>query len=288
MRDDKICCPICKSRDLTKFWAMSGYKLARCRTCGMVWDYFPPENLLFQYSESYFNNDNPKGGYANYFEGMVVNKKTFSDRLKKIERKFGKGKLLDVGCALGDSLLEARRLGWKETEGLEVSEYAYRFAKKRRLKVTRGHLRQDTFDSNTFDIVTYQDVIEHIADPVGELKKVFRILKPGGIIYIVTPDIGGFWARLLGPMWYHYKPIEHVSYFSQKTIRKALNLTGFINLETYETYHVLSLEYIINRMRWYIPFLFEAMLKIIRVTPFRDLTFKPYTGELEAWGQKPM
>jgi len=279
-------CPICRGKKFSKFWAMSGYRLARCKNCGMIWDFFPPENLQAQYDKRYFINENPKGGYANYFEGMAVNKKTFSNRLKKIEKRFGKGKLLDVGCALGDCLKEAKRLGWEEIEGLEISDYAYKFAKKRGLKVKKGALSNNTYAKNSFDIVLYQDVIEHVTDPVDEFKRVYRILKPEGLIYLVTPDVEGLWSKLLGPLWYHYKPVEHVTYFSQGTMKHALKNAGFNNIKTAKTYHILSLGYIMNRLRYYAPNLFDFMLKIVNSTPLINISFKAFTGELEAWGQK--
>ncbi len=266
---------------------MPGYKLAKCLTCHTVWDPFPPEAPLLFYDKSYFINENPKGGYANYFEGMRINKRTFHERLVKIEKRLGKkGKLLDVGCALGDCLVEAKKLGWKEAEGIEVSPYAYELARKRGLKVKLGTLDRITYSPGTFDVVTYQDVIEHITDPMAELKKVYKILKQGGIIFLVTPDIGGLWSKLLGPLWYHYKPREHVIYFSQKSIARALKEAGFKGIETRKTYHVLSLEYILNRLKYYAPWFIELLLQIVRKTPFKDLSFRAYTGELEAWGRK--
>jgi len=269
------------------YWAMPGYKLARCRACGMVWDYIPSENVLSQYNKSYFINENPKGGYTNYFEGMRINRRTFTQRLKRIQEKLGrKGKLLDVGCALGDCLLEAKKLGWKEAEGLEVADYAYRFAKKRKLNVRKGTLGENKIKENSFDVVTYQDVIEHIPDPVGELKKVRKILKKDGIVFLVTPDIGGLWHKLLGHLWYHYKPGEHIMYFSQQSLAKALKKAGFRDIETRRTYHVLSIEYVLNRLRYYAPWLFETLLKFVRKTPFKDWSFRAYSGEIEAWGKK--
>lgn len=268
---------------------MPGYRLARCGSCQAVWDPLPPEKFLSLYDKTYFINENPKGGYTNYFEGMRINRRTFSDRLGKIEKKLGKkGRLLDVGCALGDCLLEAKRLGWKEAEGIEVSDYAYQFAKDRGLNVRLGTINGNSYKPSTFDVVTYQDVIEHIPDPVNELKKIYRIIKLGGIVFLVTPDIGGIWSRLLGPLWYHYKPHEHLTYFSQKSISRALREAGFTNIETRKTYHVLSTEYILNRLRYYFPSFFELLLKIITKTPFKDIAFRAYTGELEAWGSKPV
>lgn len=283
-----LICPICSSKDTEEFWAMSGYKLIRCLRCGTVWEPTLPEQTLSIYDKTYFINENPKGGYANYFEGMRINRKTFSDRLKKIEDKLGKkGKLLDVGCALGDFLIEAKARGWKEIEGLELSHYAVNFARQRGLKINEGQLDDNLYSPNTFDVVTYQDVIEHITDPMGELKKIYRILKPGGLVFFITPDIKGLWAKLLGPLWYHYKPREHVIYFSEKSINFALRKAGFINIETSKTHHVLSLEYILNRLRYYYPAFFEFLLRATKKTSLRKIPFKLYTGELEAWGYKP-
>ena len=286
-KKSKLTCPICKSKKPQKFLAMSGYKLARCQKCGMVWDPFSLESLEDQYDKSYFENDNPKGGYANYFEGMRINKKTFSDRLKRLEKLYTKkGKLLDVGCALGDCLLEARRLGWKEVEGLEVSPFACEFARKRGLKVKSGDLRRAGFLKASFDVITYQDVIEHIDDPLAELRIAKKILKSKGMIFLVTPDIDGFWHKVLGSLWYHFKPGEHVFYFSQKTLKLILEKAGFVNIKTRRTYHVLSIEYVLNRLKYYAPNLFGGLLKLAQKIGFGSWSFRVYTGEIEAWGYK--
>jgi len=265
---------------------MKGYQLVKCKDCNFVWDSFSPENLLTQYDKTYYINSNPKGGYANYNEGMRINRKTFSDRLKKIEKKHGKGVLLDVGCALGDCLMEAKKLGWKNTLGLEVSEYACKKAIKRSLNIKNGKLSKNTFPAESFDIVLYQDVLEHISDPFRELIKVKRVLKKGGLLFIVTPDIGGWWSKLLGSLWYHYKPVEHVSYFSKRSLKRVLLKAGFNNIEIQGTYHVLSVEYILNRLRYYSPFVFGGFLNIIKKTPIKNMSFKAYTGEIEAWAIK--
>ena len=244
------------------------------------------ENIAL-YEKKYFVNDNPKGGYTNYFEGMKINRKTFADRLAKIEKRIGgKGRLLDVGCALGECLVEASRLGWKQAEGVELSSFASIFAKKRGLKVTRGTL-SSKFKSNYYDVVTYQDVIEHIPNPVAELKKAYRVLKPGGIIYLVTPNIGGYWSKILGPKWYHYKPGEHISYFGPRSIKLTLENAGFVNTESCRTYHVLSIGYILSRMKYYSRFVFGSVLILVQKTPIADISVISYTGELEAWGTKP-
>lgn len=266
---------------------MPGYRLAKCNRCETVWDPLPPEQLIPLYTESYFINENPKGGYANYYEGMRINRKTFSNRLEKIEKKLGKtGKLLDVGCALGDFLIEAKARGWDKAEGIEISHYAAKIATKRGIKATEGTLTGNSYAEKSFDIITFQDVIEHLPNPLKELRTTYKILKSGGFVFLVTPDVGSFWAKMLGPLWYHYKPYEHLIYFSEKNMKRALEEVGFENIDIRKTYHILSLEYILNRLRYYFPSIFELLLKVIKRAPFKNIPFKLYIGEIEAWGQK--
>ncbi|MCK4588327.1 class I SAM-dependent methyltransferase [Candidatus Woesebacteria bacterium] len=281
-------CPLCGQVNAEKFWALRGYRLAKCIQCGMIWDPLSSNNPSSQYEKDYFINKNSKGGYSNYFKGMAINKRTFFDRLRKIEKRFGKkGKLLDVGCALGDCLIEAEKLGWKNAEGLEISNYACKYAKRRGVKIKKDYLKRGMYKKNTFDVVTYQDVIEHISNPVYELKKVYEILKPGGIIFIVTPDVGGLWSKMLGSLWYHYKPEEHVVYFSKRTIKIALEKVGFVNIKTGRTHHVLSLGYIFDRLRYY-GFLFDHLHRLAKDRAIGNIRFRSYIGELEAWAQKPL
>jgi ubiquinone/menaquinone biosynthesis C-methylase UbiE len=280
-------CPVCKSKNYQEFHAMENYALLHCLDCGMVWDPQPPANLESLYSEKYFVNENPKGGYANYFEGMGVNKRTFYEMIKRINLKSkNKEKMLDIGSALGDSLIEARKLGWKKLYGVELSGYAANWSKKRGLNIELGDVKLAKFPANYFDVITIQDVIEHVKKPESEINEVYRILKPSGFVFIVTPDVGGLWHKLLGQYWYHYKPGEHIMYFSQKTLRKLLEQTNFRNIKTRITYHIMSMEYIFNRLRYYSPWLFGSLLKLSKNNFFGKLSFKVYTGEIEGWGQK--
>jgi len=253
----------------------------------MVWDPFPPESLEAVYTKNYFVNENPKGGYANYFEGMNINKKTFFERVKRINKKVEeKGRMLDVGSALGDSLIEAKKLGWKNVYGVELSEFAAKESQNRGLNIKTGTLREAKYPSNYFDVVTLQDVIEHVKDPTLEMKEIYRILKPGGYVFLVTPDIGGLWFKLLGSLWYHFKPGEHIMYFSQSTLGRIMKDSYFKNVETRRTYHVMSTEYIFNRLRYYAPIFFETLLKLSNKNFIGRASFKVYAEEIEGWGQK--
>lgn len=288
MKQQNNKCPICESKNNTKYWAMRGYSLTKCKKCEFVWDSNRSENVLLQYDKSYFKNDNPKGGYTNYFEGMKINRKTFVDRLKKIEKRLGfKGRLLDVGAALGDCLEVAQEMGWSDSYGVEVSKFAVSEAKKRGVKnIKNSTLAKSGYKYNSFDAITYQDVIEHVDDPIKELKTAYKHLKKDGLIFLVTPDIGGLWHKILKSMWYHYKPGEHIMYFSEGSLSLALEKAGYKNIETRKTYHVLSVEYVLSRLRYYSPFIFGNFQKIADIVGIKNFAFKAYTGEIEAWAQK--
>lgn len=282
-------CPVCNSIKQKEFWALRGYKLARCSECSMVWDPFPQDNLLSQYSENYFINNNPKGGYANYFEGMRINSKTFAMRLKRLKKQLkNTGNLLDLGCALGDCLIEAKKLGWIDPVGLDTSSFACNQCKKRGLKAICGTLNTVKLPENSFDLITSQDVIEHVTDPVSELKRIIKIMKPGATLFIVTPEMDGWWLRLLHGWWYHYKPGEHVIYFSQSTIKKALTRAGYVDIATSATPHIMSVEYILKRLCYYSPLFFGFFLKIAQLSSLDKLSLRVYTGELEAIAKKPI
>ncbi|NMC98457.1 MAG: class I SAM-dependent methyltransferase [Bacteroidales bacterium] len=218
---------------------------------------------------------------------MDINKKTFYERIKRINKKISqKNRILDVGCALGDSLDQAKKLGWKKLYGVEISKYASLKAKEKGFLIKNCSLKDAAYPKNFFDAITIQDVIEHVNDPIALVNEVRRILSPNGVLYIVTPDVGGIWEKILGRFWYHYKPGEHILYFSQQSIKKMLIDSGYRNIQTRKTYHIMSIGYILNRLKYYSPSFFGFLINVFKGTNFLNMSFKVYSGEIEAWGEK--
>jgi len=281
------CCPLCGKKRFETVEVLPRYKLLKCRFCSFVFDPSSPKDLTSQYKKDYYVNDNPKGGYANYFQGAGENKKTFLARLKRAKRKLGfAGNLLDVGCALGDCLLQAKKLGWRNTLGIDPSAYAVEEARKRGLTVRKGTLKTLKLKPNSFDLVLSQDQIEHVTDPVEELKRMFRVIKPSCHLLVITPNVGGSLEMVLGKWWYHYKQGEHVSYFSFSTLKIALEQAGFTSIKITPTSHIMSIGYILNRMKYYSPHFFGWLISMARKLEFDKLTLRVYTGEMEAWAKK--
>jgi 2-polyprenyl-3-methyl-5-hydroxy-6-metoxy-1,4-benzoquinol methylase len=133
--------------------------------------------------------------------------------------------VLDVGCGVGLLLDEARRRGWR-AQGVELSDWGVRRARHLGLDVFQGTLEESGFEPGSFDAVFMIDVLEHLADPVRTLVKVSQLLRPGGVLCVVTPDAASLAARALGSRWWGMLP-GHVVLFPRQGLRELLRTLGF-------------------------------------------------------------
>lgn len=141
-------------------------------------------------------------------------------RLKKGESK----KVLDIGCGSGSFLRDAMQLGW-EVQGIDPDSKAA--SQVAGLRVEQGGLPQTRFKDATFDVVTLSHVIEHTHDPVASLREVFRLLKPGGLIWVSTPNVSSVSHYRFRSNWIGLHSPAHLVLFSHKNIKHALRAAGF-------------------------------------------------------------
>jgi 2-polyprenyl-3-methyl-5-hydroxy-6-metoxy-1,4-benzoquinol methylase len=133
--------------------------------------------------------------------------------------------VLDVGCGVGLLLDEARRRGWR-TQGVELSDWGVRRARHLGLDVFQGTLEEAGFAPGSYDAVFMIDVLEHLADPVRTLAKVSQVLRPGGVLCLVTPNAASAAARVLGRRWWGMLP-GHVVLFPHRRLCELLRTIGF-------------------------------------------------------------
>ena len=280
-------CALCPGAEHITLFEVDGAEIARCLGCGLVRQTTRPISLAPAYGADYYASDRAKGGYANYFLDSAINRLTFRERLRAIEARAGeRGRLLDVGCALGDLVLEATATGW-DAEGVEISAYAAARARGRGVVVHTGTLEQLRLPAGAYHVVTLYDAIEHLADPVRTLREVHRLLVPGGIVHVVTPNVAGLQARAFGRRWYHYKPGEHLYYFSPATLRRAIEAGGLTWDGWRRNAAYLTLAYVLSRLRYYAPRLFEPLAYASRGTRLGEHPFLLHVGEMEAWAHRP-
>lgn len=256
---ENVRCNLCGSHDTEPVAEVDSFHIVRCRQCGLI--YVNPryrEDVLEQlYTAEYYDHDGIKNGQAFFgYDDYIADEEniriTFVKRLKTIERFVRKGKLLDIGCATGFFLDLARTRGW-EVVGSEVSAFAAQYARDRfGLDVHIGPLKDLHFDAETFDVVTMWDVIEHVADPLGDLQEVWRILRKDGLLSLITPDCGSPIARLLGKRWEEMRRVrEHIYFFSKRTMTEMLHRTGFEVLKIENADKVFYLGPAMQRLKYY-------------------------------------
>jgi SAM-dependent methyltransferase len=220
-------CPLCGDdatlrysgcQDLEYFLEAS-YDFYRCRGCGLVFLHPLPtrEELPGLYPSTYHNFDPPSNPVSRWLlDHYYEHQCTICRRHLAPD-----GALLEVGCAAGDVLARMQGHGYHDVQGIELSLEACQQAWQRGLKVFHGTL--DEFETDQrFDLIFMSHVIEHVIDPVATVAKLASLLKPGGVLYLETPNVGSLDARLWKQGWglIHYP--RHLHLFDRSTLRRLV------------------------------------------------------------------
>jgi 2-polyprenyl-3-methyl-5-hydroxy-6-metoxy-1,4-benzoquinol methylase len=220
-------CIVCGSRDSIFLFEKNGYLIKNCKSCGFKYvDEKPDEGFTRSfYTDDFFKAGHDKYGYADYLGEKPNLMRWNAKKLSFVEQYVRGGAILDVGCAAG-FFLEALGPSW-DRYGCEASTAMARIAREKfGDRVTETAFEQYE-PGRQFDVITMWDLIEHLVDPVGCMRKVRSLLKEDGFLFIGTPDSASPVVHILGKHWYHYIPPTHLHYFSRWNIPTFLNNNGF-------------------------------------------------------------
>lgn len=168
--------------------------------------------------------------------------KRYHELLDEFEPYRKTGRLLDVGCGRGWFLQEAQKRGW-EVFGTEYSETAVALCRSSGIEMHSGALKYNLYPEQHFDIITSFEVIEHINNPNEDLALISQFVRKGGLFYCTTPNFNSAMRYYLKT---HYNVInypEHLSYYTRKTLKFAVEKHGF------ECRKFLSTGISINRLK---------------------------------------
>jgi SAM-dependent methyltransferase len=182
-----------------------------------------------------------------YEDEAAGRSRNFRRILRRLEKLIPeRGALFDVGAATGILLDLARRRGW-EPAGIEPSSWAVRSASdKYGLVLVEGALETASLPRDRYAAVTMVDFIEHTPLPFEALAKARDILRPAGILVLVTPDIHSPAARLAGRRWWHLRP-GHLAFFSRRSLGALLRRAGFSVLAERRYSWTFSAHYLLSR-----------------------------------------
>ena len=264
-----LACPACDGSQFVDRFMMQGYRLKRCEACSLLFlnPQPSPEILAGIYSPTYFLGESNADASLSVSRIKRQTARVYLDQIARYAGASG-GTLLEVGCGHGELLAEAAARGY-QVRGVEVSPYAAAAANQSLGGdvVMCGELEEAGLADATFDVCVCMDVIEHVRNPVGLLRHMHRVLKPGGVLFLVTPAVDSRLARWLGSDWFEFK-VEHLHYFSRSTIRNVLARTGFKEVEVSVTRKVLTLEYLRRHFaRFKVPGLSSVVEFVSRAVP---------------------
>lgn len=138
----------------------------------------------------------------------------------------GGGNLLDVGCGNGGFLLLAQQAGWT-VEGIDFDAGAVQAARSRGLNVRYGGVEMLDGQQACFDVITLSHVIEHVHEPNALLKRLNELLKPGGVLWLETPNLTSLGALRFNAHWRGLEPPRHLVLFNRDAILRSLRQAGF-------------------------------------------------------------
>ncbi len=288
----KSTCNLCGADDARLLFRKGETDFLQCRGCGLEWVHPLPDmdKMWDLYSSPrYYNTENiSQYGYSDYVRNKHLYVNLFNRRLDEILWFVDgrRGRLLDVGCATGVLLDLARLRGW-QVAGVDVSEYATHIARDYYcLDVVTGELAEAAYPDHEFDVVVMDDVIEHVADPSALVRESYRVLKPGGLLTLNTPNRAGLWHLLMGRRWFHYRQMEHTFFFSPPVITELLERHGFEVLEIHPSSKIIDLNYAFGRLRYYSPALSDLLTRTVGRLLVANVTFPIRVGEMAVFARK--
>ena len=256
---EPVKCRICGG-GASFLWEKDGRKAYKCCRCGFIFVHpLPTEALQDDFS------------HAKHLLSIQDHFRSEYNRfLERIESMIPRGKLLDVGCNIGLSLVVARDRGWSPL-GVELSPEAARYGREEfGVKIIETPLEKAGFYDGEFDTVVMYHALEHVLHPLRLLLAVGKILRPGGILYVSVPNHGGISAFFLRENWGVHK--DHVSFFDRGSLKEALIRAGMAPACITSYLGAVAAE---SKPRWVVPFL-DRISNVLC-----------FSLSLESWSRKP-
>jgi 2-polyprenyl-3-methyl-5-hydroxy-6-metoxy-1,4-benzoquinol methylase len=228
----KTSCNICGSEGFTVLYAAGVAQvnqIVKCSGCGLMYANPRKEADLVEI-ESW--PDDPtfdvEKAAAQRLEKQRTQVRDMDSTREHLDRLYpSRGRLVEIGSSFGYTLDAFRRDNWSVL-GIEPDRWAAKFAsEKMRIETIRSTLEAAKLPDEFADVVVMLHVVEHVPDPVGTLREIWRILKPGGHLILETPryDTAMFW--LLGRRERSLSCDGHIFFFTSESLRRAYTAAGF-------------------------------------------------------------
>ncbi len=158
-----------------------------------------------------------------------------SEAIKMFIIKYNLKKIIDVGCGAGHLVKYLNNQGCY-TVGCDPITQAVKMAHKINPsnKIIQASANNLPFSEESFDLITAISLIEHLEEPDVELffHSAYNILRPGGFIFLITPNYFSPFRLILGKKWFGYKDPTHITFFNPLQLKNMLGNSKFVNITT--------------------------------------------------------
>ncbi len=247
--------------------------IVKCQSCEIIYVDEPISQK--EISDYYKISEDPL-----YLAEQQARKATFTHYLKKLEKHTKrKGNLLDIGTNTGLFVFVAKNRGWQSV-GLEPNKEAVSYSEKHfGLDLISKPFEDNTFPKGSFDTITMWDVIEHFTDPVIELKKVYQVLKSGGVFAFSTVDPESLVAKMRGSSWPWFMEMHRVL-LSPKVVERYLKEVGFKKVIFSPHFRFFSAGYAAKMLGSIHPIFSKAATSFINLLNLNKILVPFYANDL--------
>jgi len=233
-------CPNCNSREKKhlyrvpdRHYGIKGlYDFSTCLNCSLLFlDPMPNDEELMSFypEESYYSyhvNYDPEVKWKEVLRKLLfLNSKTKDPVFKR------PGAMLDIGCGNGWFIYKMKNLGWN-VKGVEPSKAGAEAGRRiGGLDIHHGDLLTANYPSDSFDYIRSNHSFEHISNPNEVLDEIYRILKPGGKVFIGVPNINSYTGNLFKGYWYYLGAPVHTFNYSNRNLSSLLAKHNFKNIK---------------------------------------------------------
>lgn len=248
-------CPWCGSQKAQihlwlkdEFLTKEEFLIYECQSCGLLYtDPRPSGEKIGNYykSEEYYSHqENKKGFIPKIYE--TVKGFNLKKKYKIASNDLKTGKMLDIGCGVGDFLKTMENNGWEAT-GIEPSSQAKEIARKK-IKANLLDINEiNGLEDVSFDLITMWHVLEHVENLKEEVQQLERLLKVGGRLVLALPNFKSYDAQFYKAYWAAYDVPRHLNHFCKESINNIFKNSSLVLTNT-------------NKLKWdayYISYLSE-------------------------------
>ncbi len=205
---------------------VKSHPVVLCQNCGLC--FLNPQHSEGDYQKYYEWHDRPIDRKVGVL-GIRPGTRTEYDRLRLDFftgfLKDKKSKIIDIGSGYGIFLNSLTSRGYKNLYGIEPNREAVKIVKENfGFEIYDANLGDASLPKNEFDAATLIAVIEHFNDPIKSLRDMYALLKPGGYLYVNTPNLSDVVLRQGINKYFKF---VHTFYFTEKSLSNCLTRAGF-------------------------------------------------------------